>query len=139
MTAARGEEHDLTGTWQGLYSYPVLLAPNPFTAILIQSGAGVSGTIHEPCMTGPARGTTLYAMLSGTRAGSDVSFIKTYDGTAGWRHTVKYRGKLSPDGTEIEGRWRIGLLSSGKFLMIRASTAEAAEERQAIEPADTRS
>jgi len=40
------EKLNLTGVWQGLYSYPQALAPVAFTATLLDSG-WLSGSIHE--------------------------------------------------------------------------------------------
>src|SRR4051812_2041270 len=59
--------------------------------------------------------------LEGRVDGSSISFLKTYQGThyggfaVGDRlvghhsddHSVHYEGRLSPDGSEIEGRWWI--------------------------------
>jgi hypothetical protein len=128
----------LTGLWKGLFSYPHLFEPTSFVAILIEKGAGFSGTTHEPCTRGPSLGALLYATIEGHREGSAVSFIKTYDGTGGWSHSVAYEGFLNGDGTEIGGRWKTSGWS-GKFLMLRptareASTTEEAVERKAAEP-----
>lgn len=124
----------LTGMWRGLFSYPRFFEPNPFVAILVQSGAGISGTTHEPCQVGPGRGGVLYATLAGTRAGAAVSFVKAYDGSAGWTHAVSYKGRLSADGNEIEGRWHVPGVWSGRFLMLRAGKEQAAIQRKAMEP-----
>jgi hypothetical protein len=61
------------------------------------------------------------SQLQGRRDGPVVSFVKTYMGSSfsGYKvgdelvgtrnegHAVRYQGRLSPDGTEIEGRWWI--------------------------------
>jgi hypothetical protein len=61
------------------------------------------------------------SVLKGSREGMVVAFTKTYMGTSfsGYRvgdkfvgaeaqgHDVSYQGRLSPDGTLIEGRWWI--------------------------------
>ena len=134
MDSPRDDGPSLTGMWRGLFSYPRLLEPNPFVAILLQSGAGLSGTTHEPCQIGPGLGGVLYATLAGTRDGAAVSFVKTYDGRGGWTHAVNYKGRLNADGNEIEGRWHVPGVWSGRFLMLRAGSEEAALPRKAREP-----
>jgi hypothetical protein len=127
----RSAAENLTGVWQGLYSYPYGQSVS-FVATLIDSGGSFSGTIHEPCIL---RGGTIYATLSGTRQGSAVSFLKTYDKSAGPGYgSVQYEGVLNGDATEIEGRWTIRVLLlgfSGKFLMIR-SAGKAAEVEEKV-------
>ena len=121
----------LTGLWNGLYSYPQLFEPTSFVAILIEQGARFGGTTHEPCTRGSNLGGLLYAMIEGNREGSIVSFIKTYDGTGGWTHSVAYEGLLNGDGTEIEGRWKTSGWS-GKFLMLRPTAKDAGAEEEAV-------
>ena len=123
----------LTGQWNGQFSYPRLLDPTPFVAILIEQGAQFSGTTHEPCTSGPHSGGLLYAAVDGRRDGTAVLFTKTYDGTAGWTHSVSYEGVLNGDGTEIEGRWKTWGWS-GRFLMLRSRGADAAVEQKLAEP-----
>lgn len=130
----RGSELSLTGLWNGLFSYPRRYDPTSFIAILIQSGSTVSGTVHEPPRITRIPGGVLFATLQGERAGADVTFLKTYDGTGGWTHSVAYEGVLSGDGTEIEGRWRIPGGWSGKFLMVRSGEKETSVVRKAFEP-----
>lgn len=125
---------NLTGLWQGLFSYTRLLGPSPFVAILIESGSCITGTTHEPVRSRSGAGGLLYAAIEGRHNGSSVAFVKTYDGTGGRKHSVHYDGRLNGDGTEIEGRWRIARSWSGKFLMLRAGSGARAEKRQALEP-----
>ena len=135
MSATSGENRlSLTGLWNGLFSCPRLRDPTQFVAILIQSGASFSGTTHEPCPTEQIPGGVLYATLQGQRSGTAVAFIKTYDGTGGWTHSVKYEGTLSDDGTEIEGRWHVPRVWSGRFLMVRSGAKEESVVRKALEP-----
>ncbi len=123
---------NLTGVWQGLYSFAVAMAPVAFTATLLENGAWVSGSVHEVAYddTGAVE---VFATLLGTREGASVSFTKTYDGSAGWNHDVVYAGTVSDDGTEIEGTWNIPGVWSGKFLMIRSQGPREAQLRQAFE------
>jgi hypothetical protein len=124
----------LTGLWNGLFSYPRRYDPTSFVAILIESGTRFSGTTHEPCTIRQIPSGVLYATLQGERAGAVVAFMKTYDGTGGWTHSVAYDGLLSSDGTEIEGRWRVSGAWSGKFLMVRSGAEEKSVVRKAFEP-----
>jgi hypothetical protein len=129
MTEPAGGEN-LTGVWQGLYSYAHGQSVS-FVATLIDSGVSFSGMIHEPSNFG---GDTIYATLAGTRQGNAVSFLKTYDKSAGLQYasSVQYEGALNGDATEIEGQWTIRVFRlSGKFLMIR-SAGKAAEVEQKV-------
>jgi hypothetical protein len=119
---------DLTGVWNGLYSY-VDGRSVTFVATLIEHGRALTGSIHEPCVFGRVRGGTLVASLIGSRQGSAVAFRKTYDGTVPGYGVVDYDGTLNADATEIEGRWTIVGAWSGKFLMIRPAREAARVER----------
>jgi hypothetical protein len=129
-----GSNPNLTGVWNGLFSYPRGYRPTSFVAILVDSGGSFTGTIHEPCTTRSVPGGMLYATLHGRRAGAVVAFKKTYDGTGNWTHSVEYEGGLNSDWTEIEGRWRIPGSWSGKFLMLRAGSLAESVERRVAEP-----
>jgi hypothetical protein len=124
---------NLTGIWHGLYSYPYGRAPVSFVATLIEAGATVSGTTHEPCGMGGRPNETLYATLLGHRQDSAVTFLKTYDGANPHYGRVAYEGTLSADGTEIEGRWIVSGSWSGKFLMIRPAGKADAVQRKVFE------
>ena len=133
-------QHDLSGTWQGRYSYFGPGEPVAFVAVVIDAAGSLGGTTHERCSDGEAPGGYLYATLSGRHAGSAVTFIKTYDGTGGWSHSVDYEGTINEDGTAISGRWRLQDewgAGTGPFLMMRASGKEDAVVRKALQPADT--
>jgi len=124
---------NLTGIWQGLYSYPGAYAPVSFTATLIESGAWVSGSIHETAQDEWGDWREVAATLLGKRGGLAVTFTKTYDGTNGWTHAVGYEGVLSDDSTEISGQWSIPGVWSGKFLMIRPEGRRVGQLREAFE------
>ena len=99
---------DLSGTWQGRYSYLDQREPVAFVAVMIDVVGSLGGTIHERCGEGEATGDTLYATLRGRHSGSTVTFIKTYDGsTGGWKHSVDYEGTINEDATEITGNWQV--------------------------------
>ena len=127
---------NLTGVWQGLYTYPRPALSVSFVATLIENGKCLSGSTHEPCVGERRSGATLYATLLGSRDESAVTFVKTYDAPGpDFLDPVEYVGTLSQDGTEIEGRWIIRSDWSGKFLMIRSSGKPAAVSREVLERA----
>jgi hypothetical protein len=130
----QADARNLTGVWQGLYSYPNGESVS-FVATLIDSGGALSCSIHEPCARRVSAGGTLYATLAGSRAGSAVEFRKTYDGKVPRYHVVDYAGTLNADATEVEGRWIIRGVWSGKFLMIRPERKEESVERKATQRA----
>ena len=102
-----------------------------FVATLIETASSVSGTTHEPCAVGGRPNETLFATLVGSRQDGAVSFTKTYDGANPLYGTVAYDGRLSGDRTEIEGRWNIPGVWSGKFLMVRSAGKTAQVARKA--------
>ena len=116
----------LTGVWNGRYDYPFALEPVSFMATLIEAGATFSGGVSETSLDRMGAPVELFAVIQGSKAGSSVTFTKTYDGSGGWDHTVEYDGNLSADGNEIEGEWKVPGAMSGRFLMIRP-------ERKAVE------
>ena len=122
---------NLTGVWDGIYSYPSRYGPVSFVAILIESGSCLSGSTHEPFVRGPSG--TLYATLLGSRKGSVVSFAKTCEGGSPYDHAIAYEGTLSADETEIEGRWSIPGDWSGQFLMVRSTGSTASLKRKVFE------
>jgi hypothetical protein len=122
--------HDLTGVWNGLYSYADGRSV-AFVATLIEHGGALTGSTHEPSHDGRAPGGTLYATLVGSRRDGAVLFRKTYAGGVPGYAAVDYAGTLNAEATEIEGRWTIAGVWSGKFLMIRPDRATAGAERKA--------
>jgi hypothetical protein len=128
----RGGERNLTGVWNGLYSYPDGRS-TAFVATLIESGGSLSGTTHEPSTLGKNPGATLYASLLGSRHDGAVTFTKTYDRPDEiHRSPIVYEGALNSEGSEIEGRWTIAGVWSGKFLMIRSPGRELEVSRRAF-------
>jgi hypothetical protein len=123
---------DLTGVWQGLYTYPSTLDPVFFVATIIMHGKAFSGTTHEAQIAQSGAPLTAFAMLEGTRDGTNITFTKSYDGTGGWNHALRYAGELSADGSEIEGEWFYPASWSGKFLMMRGTGASEQTTRSAF-------
>ena len=120
----------LTGVWHGLFTYPYEHEPGAFVATLMEFGSFLSGTTHEEGQFRDGRLGTLLAMIDGEREGTDVFFDKTYDGTGGWDHLVRYQGVLNADWTEIEGRWAVPGVWDGRFLMIRSNSKSLAKARE---------
>jgi hypothetical protein len=125
---------DLSGSWDGLYSYPRDLAPVSFAADLKETGGWLTGTTREAAPGGSSSGQILNAILQGRRSGSAVKFLKLYNGSVPGFDSVAYEGSVSADGTEIDGRWTAIGNWSGTFLMIRSrrvaeSRSKTAEER----------
>jgi hypothetical protein len=127
------ESANIGGAWNGLYFYPGYPEPVSFVALLIDVGTLFSGSMHEHEGVISEKRILLHATLDGRRNGTSVSFLKTYDGTGGWKHSVGYDGTLNADATEIEGRWYVDG-ASGRFIMTRAGATEEAELRKALEP-----
>jgi hypothetical protein len=122
----RAGAENLTGIWQGLYTYSHGSSVS-FVATLIDSAGSLSGSTHEACSF--RSGRTVCAMLEGSREGHAVSFLKTYqDAGPFYAATVRYQGTLSNDATEIEGRWTIWRILSGKFVMVRPAGRAAEVE-----------
>jgi len=125
------DRQSLTGVWHGLFTYANGQSVS-FVATLIESGSYLGGATHEPCVASVCLNDTVHATLSGSRQGSSVTFVKSYEGGAGpdYQNPVAYAGMLNGDATEIEGRWQIRGLLSGRFLMIRSSgKAEEVEHK----------
>ncbi|MDD2705969.1 MAG: hypothetical protein PHU07_11650 [Acidocella sp.] len=116
---AHGEYNNLTGLWQGQFSYlSNRFAPEFFTANLLEGLNFIGGSILEIVVNGKSAGMRFYASVSGKREGSSVIFTKIYE-TAPRSHQVYYSGTVNDDFTEIEGTWTIRSNWSGRFLMIR--------------------
>ena len=127
----------LTGVWDGQFSYPRLLAPNTFTAIILEFGGAISGTVHEVAATGATKGQTVTAAIDGARTGQSVTFTKIYDPEGRrHKHPVRYDGVVDAKATRITGTWKILGMWSGSFIMTRSpgGTVEVAVEREALEP-----
>jgi hypothetical protein len=139
LPAMDDKSQNLTGVWHGLYSYDLAIAPVYFVATLMSGPGWISGTSHEAANEIVGQALTLFASLEGSRAGNQIRFVKTYDGSGGWSHSVPYTGTLSPDATEIEGTWEIKehgyQTTTGRFLMIRSNGASEALVREVYERA----
>jgi hypothetical protein len=130
MSKGDADGVNLTGVWQGLYTYPGINKSVAFVATLIETPGTLTGATHERCVFRDGAGGSLFATLLGGREGRRVMFRKTYDGAGPNYDLVDYEGTLSGDGIEIEGRWVIRRVWSGTFLMIREAGKAAARTRK---------
>jgi hypothetical protein len=113
----------LTGIWTGEYRYPEGVGQRPvtFTAFLIQDGDRITAEIKEPNSFGDQTSPWLHATADGKydEETKTLSFVKSYDGTAGASHDVVYKGALNEGATQaVSGNWDIGGLE-GSFTMKR--------------------
>ncbi len=110
----------LSGMWRGVYSYPEGGGQGPvnFQLTLIQDGDTVVGFIKEPNTFGERPEPWLHATFRGRfdEKTRELTFTKTYDGTAGPAHDVEYKGEASKDRSKVEGAWNIGEFS-GRFTL----------------------
>lgn len=122
-------EADVSGVWDGSYSYGGSVRPYRFRAEMSDHGGRISGVIEEagdPAFRGP-----MSATLSGSRDGRQVRFTKIYDSHDEWLEPIAYDGELSAEGDEIAGRWTIGVGMSGPFVMVRPRPQAAEVEETA--------
>jgi hypothetical protein len=116
---------NMTGLWEGTYSYPAFSGPTtPFVARIQESEGNLAGTIMEPNTMGWST-EELEAVLRGTRQGQSVDFTKTYDGSSDAAHAVDYVGQLSGDGNSVTGVWSLAAWD-GTFEMWRETGWEGA-------------
>jgi hypothetical protein len=118
----------LTGMWRGEYRYPQgsPQAPVKFELLLLHDHSTVAGVIKEPNTFGNQAEPFLAAVCRGKfdAGAGKVTFIKTYDGTAGPNHDVEYTGTLAKDGMKLEGTWDLGGFS-GTFSLTRDKDTRA--------------
>lgn len=127
-----GKALDVTGQWDGQFSYPHTLTPECFCASLFENGGHIGGTVTERATSGANAGACFIATMRGERNSTRVRFTKTYeDGVR--QHAVLYTGTLNADGSEIAGEWRIAGSWSGPFLMIRRAAGRAAAQDRVVE------
>ena len=126
---------NITGVWQGLFSYPRQYRAAAFTATLIEARAGFTGSTTEIAVGGARSGMAVSAFLTGSRTDRHVTFTKQYEGPDEPNHAVEYEGHVSDDFLEIDGRWFIPGSWSGRFLMIRSGGRSVETARAAFEKA----
>ncbi len=103
--------------WTGTYSYGDGRPSVSFTLFVTGSGNDrFRGVVVEPNTLGDRRAQLLYADFEGRQTGANITFTKTYDGTAGVAHGVLYEGRIA--GGIANGNWHIGN-DSGSFSLAR--------------------
>ena len=95
---------DVSGNWLGTYWQQEV--PTRFEATLLQSGNTLSGNILDDGSLGEAN-------LSGSVIGRSIQFTKRYLSKS--NYTITYTGTVSETEDFMQGEWRIGLFSSGKW------------------------
>jgi len=115
----------LSGVWTGEYRYSdgSGMRPVTFTAFLFQDGDHVTAMIKEPNTFGDQTSPWLHATADGRfdKEAKTLSFVKSYDGTAGQNHDVVYKGTLASGATEnVTGTWDISGVQ-GTFTMKKKS------------------
>ena len=120
---------DLSGKWDGVFTYPETAGPTtPFLAEISEEAGVLFGTTIEP---GLYKSTSVKALILGHRSERSVDFTKTYAGRkAGYENPVDYVGQLSKDGLRITGVWSL-LDWNGTFEMTREVGAEVAQKERA--------
>jgi hypothetical protein len=137
LSAGSDEPGNLTGFWTGVYDYGSgRKEPVPFNVIIEDNAGSLTGEIIEPNTFSPAKDRELFASLKGTREGTSVHFIKTYEKVPRAGHSIAYAGTLDASRTRIDGTWNgTGPYTSatGPFVMNRGSGKKAAvvEEQKA--------
>ena len=126
----RADLLNLTGSWQGQYSYTRNKPPVAFSARLSENGSWLDGVIEEIGTAGDAKGRPIAATVQGRRNGRSVTWRKLYHGSFRHYDFVQYIGEVSADGQEIEGRWTIHGNSAGRFLMVRQGGNAAARKKR---------
>ncbi len=124
---------NLTGNWNGSFSYRDEPEPVPFTARLRHVSDRLTGTIEERATVGPERGRLVTATIIGRIDGRDVRFFKAYDRHDDVYDAVQYAGTADRDGALITGRWTVVASWTGPFTMVRLlRSRRSVRLRQAI-------
>lgn len=117
QAGARAAGRDLCQVWNGQFFYQQSggSVPALFQMTVVVSRGRMLGFVAEPNTFGDKPAVTLHGTIDGTIDGDIIAWTKTYDGTAGVSHSVRYEGRLDSTGRRIEGRWTIAGGGSGTF------------------------
>ncbi|MEM1195686.1 MAG: hypothetical protein AAGH57_06245 [Pseudomonadota bacterium] len=120
---------NLTGQWDGVFTYPRDYAPTtPFVAEIKEESGAFSGSTIEPDLY---KNSPANARLAGHRSGRSVDFTKTYlRNEDGYENPVDYVGQLSEDGLRITGVWSLRDWN-GEFEMTREAGLKIVTEARA--------
>jgi hypothetical protein len=109
----------LSGEWKGGYISSDGSDVNTFDVRLRQAGAALSGTVIEVNkFADPSKALFLTSTVAGSVRGADIEFIKTYDGSGGAAHSLRYVGRLEAGGRRIRGTYAAEG-ATGAFEMVR--------------------
>ncbi len=112
----------IAGDWSGMYSYNNN-AQRPVNFKFTFSSHGCSGRSSEPNTFGNTSTSQLFANLrcsvSTLSPGETITITKQYDGTGNVSHSVIYTGTVSADLRRIDGTWKIGGQTGGRFTLQR--------------------
>lgn len=117
----------ITGIWNGVYKYSTTnRAPVGFSMVVIQDGRELTGFIRESNTFGRTGAPWLHASFRGTYDAQtgDMTFLKTYDGTATVAHDVRYSGRIQ-NGRINNGNWRISNTAYGTFDLTKDQDSSA--------------
>ena len=124
----------LTGSWTGRFDYDSVAYGTPvsFDAVLTELGSILHGEVVEPNTFRKDAGDALLAVLSGTRDGTSVTFVKTYTDFDDADHP-RYEGQVNATATRITGRWHFPTKPDvkGTFLLARTTQAAARKTKRA--------
>ena len=122
----------LSGSWTGRYDYDniALGAPVSFDAVLTETGSTLRGEIVEPNTFRAEATDTLLSVLTGSRSGATVTFVKTYTDFEDSDHP-QYDGHVNETATRINGRWHFPSNPAVKGTFLLARTTQAAARKQA--------
>ncbi len=118
-----GAARENTALWRGVYHYPQDVQESVrFSLLLIQEGNTLAGYTREPNTFGTRGEPWLHATIKGAvdKQTGEITFTKTYDGTAGQNHDVHYKGKIA--GGALDGAWSMGDVPGGQFTLGKTNT-----------------
>lgn len=134
MTSEK-QSDNLSGFWTDVYDYPDgHREPVPFNAVIEDVTGTLASEIVEPNTLSSAKDRELFASLSGTRQGSSVHFIKSYQRVPNGGHSIDYEGVFAAAGTRIDGTWPTTPPAwplSGPFVMNRSGGKNVAADVKA--------
>jgi hypothetical protein len=117
VLAQGGGALQLGGTWEGKYSYVASAGRREVAFVLELSmrNTSLTGRMTEPNTFGERSSDQLFAKVVGVVEGRRLRLIKTYDGTAGQRHSVYYEGTVDPASMTVTGSWILSDQWGGTF------------------------
>jgi hypothetical protein len=122
----------LSGSWTGRYDYDNIAFGTPvsFDAVLTETAGTLRGEVVEPNTFRKEATDTLLAVLSGTRSGTAVAFVKIYTDFE-QNDNPTYEGQVNATATRITGRWHFPGMPNVKGTFLLARTAQAAVRKTA--------